>query len=180
MSVDQWILGALFRPGETYTKAKEQMRFGYWWVIIAVLTLECVMAVYDPATRKDPLADTYTITLVMISEGLFWYYLSSGLLYGAARLFGWQPSWLEALKYTGLAWAAIFTEDIVTFYWSLRDNYRVLMWLSLPFILWYLITLAIGVRKVSGLSVLKSALVATGATLPWRLLLFWLLWSGAH
>lgn len=177
MSVDRWILGALFRPAETYHQAREKMRLGYWWILIAVLTLECVMAVHDPAIRQDPQADTITVIFAVISQGLFWFYLSAGLLFAAARLFRWPLTWLDALKYTGLAWAAVFAEDVGTFYWALRDNERVLVWLWVPFFLWYLVTLAAGIRRVSGLSGIKSALVAITASLPWRLLWFWLVWT---
>ncbi|MGE5674217.1 MAG: hypothetical protein ACM3XM_10045 [Mycobacterium leprae] len=153
------------------------MRFGYWWILLTVFTLEVVSAIFAPPLAGDPalswgfiLTNTVLILLVLFD-------LQSILLLGTARVFGWRISWPEATKWIGLGWALFFIQDVVTFYPGLRGMNTLLLWTDIPFFIWYLISLTLGLRQVSGMPLRRSVLMVLIASVPWQAALFWLNWA---
>lgn len=177
MALPDWILGVLFRPRETFERSNTEMTFSYWWILLSVFTLEAVLVIYDPEVRqmvpKPPTGDLIFNWMLFL---LTIFTVQSFCLLGAARLFHWPISWPDAMKYTGLTWALYLVEDMVTFYPFLKQQYLLLFWVSIPFILWRIGLLAVGVKRVTGRSLGAALLIALLATLPWQAPLFYLSW----
>lgn len=162
------------RPSSTYQKAATEMRFGYWWILIAVSTLEVVISLYSPALRRDPAFNANSVVILTLAYLMILFDLQALLLLGAGYLVGWQIRWVDALKVIGLSWSVLFLEDIITFYPSLKGLDQTSLWMGLPMFIWYLVVLTLGVRALSGLSVNRSALLVAIASIPWRGALLWL------
>jgi hypothetical protein len=177
----EWVAGVLFRPAATFERARQNLRFGYYWILLSVFTLEIVGEIYSPpiGPSEPPVAAT-DVALWVALILMIRFDLQALLLLGAARAFGWRISWAEALKYIGLAWSVLLVEDIATFYLALKGYYTPLMWLGIPFFLWYLISLSAGVRRLSALPWWEAALLTLLASVPWRAAEFWLTWRALH
>lgn len=173
----EWVIGVLFRPAATFERAKEHLRFGYWWILLSVFTLEIVTELYRPLLANEPAVSPGDLIFFLLVVLMLLFDLQGLLLWGAARAFEWRLRWGDALKYVGLSWSVLLVEDIVTFYPALTGQSLLVLLLGLPFALWHLIILAIGIRQVTGLTRAKAWLMAIMATLPWRILLFWLAWQ---
>lgn len=173
----EWVAGVLFRPSATFEHARQHLRFGYWWIILSVFTLETVASLYMPATEPVTAVPTDVFVMFMAFYTLFIFDIHALLLRGAAWALGWKLLWSDALKYTGLSWSVILLEDIVTFYPMLKGQVAIVLWAGLPFMLWHLISLTSGVKRLTGYAVWRAALVAAVATIPWRAVIFWLNWQ---
>lgn len=172
-----WILSVALRPGATFEYARQHLRFGYWWIVLTVMTMEMVMLIYAPIPGGSTTsAGTGDLIFVYGVWFLLLFDLQALLLLGAARLFRWQLSWADALKYMGLSWAVLFFEDAVGFYPMIKGMHMETLWLTIPFILWYFVVLTVGVRRVSGLSPVRALAVALLAAGPWRIGLFVVNW----
>jgi len=174
MTTIDWIIGIALRPSSTYQKAESEMRFGYWWIVIGVCSLEVVMGLYSPSIRLNPAFDANSVVFLTLAYLIILFDIQALLLLGAGRIFGWQVSWVNALKVIGLSWSVIFVEDLITFYPSLKGLDQTTLWIGLPMFIWYLVVLSIGVRTLSGLSFQRSALLVALASIPWRGGLLWL------
>lgn len=174
MSILDWVLGAVFRPAATYEYARDHLRFGYWWIVLSVFTLEIVIGLYSPANRDFDSGRVllYGITMLMLLFDLY-----GLLLFGAGKAFGWHLTWPEALKLIGLTWSVRFLEDVVIFYPTLRELHSVVLWASVPFTLWHLLSLTVGVRSAYRLPTWKALLIGLITILPLRLAEVWLYWS---
>ncbi|HWI53540.1 MAG TPA: hypothetical protein VNT01_15465 [Symbiobacteriaceae bacterium] len=162
-----WIMGVALRPGTTFERSREQLRFGYWWIVLAVISLEAVVGIYRPVnglgTENWPDAAFWVLMydLVLFDvQALF--------LLGAGRLLRWQLTWADATKLCGLVWSVIFLEDLFNFYPALKGLEQLEVYISAVFSLWYVIVMLIGIRKVSGLTMGKSLLVTLMAGVTWR------------
>lgn len=176
MTVLEWVTGVLFRPGETFHRAQHELRFGYWWIVLCVFTLEAVAAIYSPYSSPDPWLDTRTILLFVATFLIILFDIQALLLLGAARIFGWQLSWPDALKYIGLVWSLALAEDIVTFYPALTGHRMLVLWVGLPFFLWYLTALSAGIRRITGFSWARAWAISLSASILWRGALLYLTW----
>jgi hypothetical protein len=172
----EWILGVLLRPGTTFHKAQSELRFDYWWIVLCAMTLDGVVIWQSAEFRSNPSLGfgNLLITVLMISVILL--DVQAVLLFGVGRLFHWAITWADALKYIGLSWAIILFESVATFYPSIKGLFATSFWVTLPFRLLYVLVLTAGVRRVSGLPLSRSLLVAAAAALPLFLLL-WVHWS---
>lgn len=47
-----WVNGILFRPAATFEWSRDHVRFGYWWIVLSVMTLNAVV----PSIARFPLA----------------------------------------------------------------------------------------------------------------------------
>ncbi|MDF2628114.1 MAG: hypothetical protein K0R39_1945 [Symbiobacteriaceae bacterium] len=162
-----WIMGVAFRPGATFERAREQLRFGYWWIILTVITLEAVIGIYGPAGYGvDLWAD---VALFVALQDMILYDIQALMLMGAARLVaGWQLSWFEAHKFSGLLWSIIVLEDIATFYPALVGLDQISLWTGAFFSLWYVFVMFVGLRRTADLSAARSLLITLLAGLVWR------------
>jgi hypothetical protein len=169
-----WVFGILTRPGDTFHRAEEEMRFGYWWILLSVFTLETVMMVFGaPADLRSESLDLIPMDLLWL---LILFDLQVLFAMAAARAFRWQLTWRAGVKFIGLVWAVLLAEDLVTFYPSLANMEHLVRWLSIPFVLWYLVVTAAGARRLSGISTGKAILFALMAAGPWRLGLYAMYW----
>jgi len=162
-----WIMGVALRPGTTFERSRAELRFGYWWIVLTIISLESVVGIYRPVgglgTENWPDAAFFIFMcdLVLFDvQALF--------LLGAGRLLRWQLTWADATKLSGLVWSIIFLEDLFTFYPALKGLEQLEIWISAAFSLWCVIVMLIGIRKVSGLTLGKSLLVTLLAGLTWR------------
>lgn len=176
----EWVAGVLFRPGATFERARQHLRFGYWWILLSVLTLETVMALYSPMRPGQPDVTPEDLIFVTAAYLLVRFDLQGLLLLGAARAFQWQISWSESLKYIGLGWAVLLAEDIATFYPALKGYDSIILWASVPFFAWYVMSLAAGLKRVTTLPLWKVLVIVTVASVPWRAAEFWLTWKALH
>lgn len=174
------MLGVLFRPAATFDWARQNLRFGYWWILICVFTLDIVTEIYSPALVGQPAISGSAIALMVILYLTLLFDLQAALFLGVSRAFRWRISWPEALKYVGLAWSLLLIEDIFTFFPALKGWNMTALWISVPFLLWYLVAFTIGVKRLSGFSGWKAFLLVALATLPWQVGLFWLNWNALH
>jgi hypothetical protein len=174
MTTIDWIRGILIRPSSTYQRASSEMRLGYWWILMAVCTLEVVIVLYSPTLRLDPAFNANSVVILTLVYLIILFDIQAILLLGAGRLFGWQVTWVHALKVIGLSWSVLFLEDIITFYPSLKGLDQISLWMGVPMFIWYLVVLTFGVRSLSGLSITRSAMLVALASIPWRGALFWL------
>lgn len=177
MTFADWVLGVLFRPAATFEYARQNLRFGYWWILLSVLTIETVTAIYSPPLPGGPSLSVEDTVFTMFIWLLLLFAVQALLLMVAARVFGWQLPWMEALKYTGLLWSIVLVEDLFAFYPALTGNHRVTAMIALPFIAWYVWALAMGIKRLTGLSTPRALVTSAMATLPFRLGLLWLYWS---
>lgn len=169
----QWVFGILLRPGDTYVRARDQLRFGYWWILLSVFTLESIFEVYR-VSPPLPLGVTPSMAVMNVIIVLMIYYdLQALCLLGAGRVFGWRISWPEALKYAALGWSFFLLQDLVFFSYNVQGNFAFLIWAGLPFSLWYLLALTAGVKRLANLSTGRAFLLATLAVVPLEALLFW-------
>lgn len=176
----EWIFGVAFRPGATFERAREQLRFGYWWIILTVITLEAVVGTYGRGGFGTDLWLDGAIFVTMYDLILF--DIQALMLMGAARLTtGWQLSWIEAHKFSGLLWSIILIEDLVTFYPALTGMDQISFWAGTFFSLWYVVAMWIGLRRGAGLSAGRALLMTLLAGVTWRggilALTFWSLIS---
>lgn len=162
-----WIMGVVLRPGTTFERSREHLRFGYWWIVLAIISLESVVGIFRPVgglgTENWPDAAFF---IAMYDLVLFDF--QALLLLGAGRLLHWPVTWPDATKLCGLVWSIIFLEDLFTFYPALKGLEQLEVWISALFSIWYVIVMLIGVRKLSGLSTGKSLLVTLLAGVTWR------------
>lgn len=162
-----WIMGVALRPGTTFERSREHLRFGYWWIVLAIISLEAVVGIYRPAVGLG--TDNWPdIAFLVFMYDLVLFDLQALFLLGAGRALRWQLTWADATKLSGLVWSIIFLEDLFTFYPALKGLKQVEVWISAAFGLWYVIVMAIGIRKVSSLSPWKSLLVTLMAGVTWR------------
>lgn len=150
------------------------MRLGYWWILLAVSTLEVVIGLYSSTLRLDPDFNANSVVVLTLAYLIILFDIQALLLLGAGRLFGWQINWVDSLKVIGLSWSVLFLEDIITFYPALKGLDATSLWMGLPMFIWYLIVLTFGVRALSNLSITRSALLVALASIPWRGALLWL------
>lgn len=172
----EWILGVAFRPGATFDRAREHLRFGYWWIFLTVVLLESVVGTYG--------VNGYGIdlwldgALFMALQSLILFDIQALMLMGAARFIAnWQLSWIEAHKITGLVWSIIVIEDIATFYTGLKGLHQINLWAGVFFSLWYVVVMFIGLRRVSGQSAAKALLMTLLAGFVWRGGILAIIWS---
>ncbi|MFZ5825954.1 MAG: hypothetical protein ACOY94_16790 [Bacillota bacterium] len=178
MALPDWILGVLFRPGETFERARTEMTYSYWWILLSVFTIEAVMMVNDPVIRRMVPTPSNADIIYNWAVFLLLIFTFQGLcFFGAGRLFGWAITWSEALKYTGLTWALFLLEDMVTFYPFLREQRTLLFWVSLPFIVWRIGVQTAGVRRLAGRPAGVALAIVLVGTLPWQLPLLYLSWT---
>lgn len=171
-----WVLGVLFRPAATFDWARQNLRFGYWWILLSDITLNVVMAIYMPQAAGTPPLSGSDKASFAIMFLLVLYDVQAALLLGIGRAFRWQVSWPLALKCVGLAWSVLLLQDILLFYPSLKVMDQFVFWGMIPFLLWYLVVLTVGVKRLSGFSGRKAFLLVTLATLPWQVGIVWLQW----
>ena len=176
----EWVAGVLFRPGATYERAREHLRFGYWWILLSVLTLESVVQIYSPARPAQSEISPEDLIFWTAAYLLIRFDIQGLLLMGAARTLQWRISWAEALKYVGLSWAVLLAEDIVTYYPALKGYDSVILWAGIPFFAWYVIALTAGLKRTTSLPLWKVLVIAGTASLPWRAFEFWLMWRVIH
>jgi hypothetical protein len=172
-----WVRGVLFRPADAFQRARTQLRFGYWWIILSAFTLETVIAAFTSPEFHDQL------DLAILGSVLYYsiiIHVQTVLLLVAARTFQWPLTFGEALKYVGLGWSVQFIEDVILFYPMLAGWDRLTLWLDLPFFVWYVIVMSAGLGRVSGLSRGKALLLTLMATLPWWGGLFALNWYSVY
>lgn len=173
-----WVAGTLFHPAATFGRARDELGLEYWWILCSVFTLEAVIEVYRPPLPGETAGlSAGTATLFVLVALLILYDLHALFFRGAAWALSWPISGPEAYRYVGLAWSVTLAEDIVAFLPALLGQYKVVLWISLPFLLWYLIALTAGVRRLSGFSAMRSLLLTLLATIPVRGALFWLNWA---
>ncbi len=168
MTTIDWIIGVLVRPSSTYQKAAAEMRFGYWWILAAVGTLEVVIGLYSPTLQLDPAFSANSVAFLTLTYLIILFDIQALLLLGSGRLFGWQISWVDALRVIGLSWSVLFLEDVLTFYPAIKGLDQINLWMGLPLFTWYLVALTFGIKALSGLSLSRSALLAALASIPWR------------
>ncbi len=173
MTAVDWVLGALFRPSATYTYARNHLRFGYWWILLSVFTLEIVMAVYHPQNIE---ADGSSVALINMALLMVTFDLYGVMLWGAARAFQWELPWVEAVKIVGLSWSVRLLEDVLIFYPALKEMHTTVLGIGLAITLIHLISLTLGIRAAYKLSAPRAFLVAAIAAVPLRLGEIWLYW----
>lgn len=170
----EWVIGMLVRPGATFLRAREHLRFGYWWIVLCVYVLETFLAIYSSAQKGELLAD---LGNTLFTQGVFMlliFYLQALFLMAAARVFEWQVPWREALKYAGLAWSILLVEDMVNTYPVLMHKDILSLAVSGFFLVWFCISFTAGVRKLTGLTSWKAAVLALMAAWPWPIgILIW-------
>lgn len=152
------------------------MRFGYWWILLAVFTLEIVVAIFAPVPAAQAPLDTHVLVLFSLTFLMVVFDIQALLLWISGRSLGWAVTWQDSLKYTGITWSVLLVEDIVTFYWAVKGQNTVVLVLGFPFFIWYVAALAIGVRAVSGCTGGRAFAIALLASVPWRAGLLWLYW----
>ncbi|MFO7273793.1 MAG: hypothetical protein DIU55_002855 [Bacillota bacterium] len=178
MALPDWIRGMLLRPADTYAQAQTEMRYAYLWILLSVFTVESVMLLYHPSTRSAvPSVPAGALLLILLHLLLTLFAVQAVLLFWSARLFGWKIQLQEAAKYTGLIWTLFLVEDIVTFVPYLRQRDWLVLWASVPFLVWRVAAQTAGVRRLSGLSWGRALGLVLIATLPWNLPLLYLNWS---
>jgi hypothetical protein len=170
----EWIVGALFRPSATFARARHELHFDYWWILLSVLTLNILVALYRPLPPGQESVPTLFLILYVSTVLLVLLDLQALLLLGVGRLFRWQLTWAETLRYVGLAWSIHLLENMITFPLALQGESVALLWIGIPFLVWYVVILTAGVRQLSGLSLSQSLLITVMATLPWQVGLYWL------
>lgn len=162
-----WIMGVALRPGDTYEKSRQHLRFGYWWIVLTAMTLESVMAIFRAKNglgTEDWANSALTVSMML----LIMFDVQALMLLGAGRLLQWPVTWAEATKFCGLLWSILVLEDLFTFYPALKGFDYVEVWISAAFSLWYVGVMAIGVLRVSGLNAWRSLLVTALAGVTWR------------
>lgn len=179
MAVYDWILGVMIRPAATFEKARDHLRFGYLWILMAVITVDAVAFRYGPVPSGTPTLNGTDAAVNAITIGLFLFQIQGALFFGTARLFRWAITWPEACKYVGLSWGIILLEDLASFYPSLKGLDDVMLWwVGIPFLIWHLLSFTAGVKRITGLSSGKALLFTSLATLPWRAALYALYFYG--
>lgn len=176
----EWVFGVLFRPAATFERARQEMRFGYWWILVSVLTIQVVMDLYSPSlpgVDRLSMGDAIWYEAIML---MIIFDLQALFFVAAARAFHWKLPWAEASKFIGLMWSVLLIEDFATFYPSLRGNYPLVLWIELPFFALYLLSFSAGVRRLTGLATWRSMLMVLMAATPVRAGLFWLEWTAIH
>lgn len=175
MALPDWILGVLFRPGETFERARTEMTYSYWWILLSVLTLETVLIYYSPGVKSmipPPTADLVFLSQMIILSFLF---IAQVLcLFGFGRLLGWALTMGEAMKYSALVWAVTLLEDLFAFYPFLKGQGLLVFYIAVAFALWRLIAQIVGVRRITDLPLGRAALLVFLANLPWQ---GWLLYQ---
>lgn len=169
MALPDWILGVLFRPGETFERARTEMTFSYWWILLSVLTLESVLIYYSPDVQQMiplPSIDTVVVSQMIVLSTVFTTQVL--FLFGVGRLFGWMLSLGEAMKYSALVWAVTLLEDLLSFYPFLKDQKVLVFYIAVLFTLWRLVAQAAGLRRVTNMSLWRAALLVVLANLPWQ------------
>ncbi len=178
MALPDWIRGMLLRPAETFAQAQTQMRYAYIWILLSVFTIEAVMLIYHPAIRSAvPSVPAGALLFNLLNLMLMLFAVQVALLFWSSRFFGWHIQVQEAMKYTGLIWVLFLVEDIVTFVPYLTQRDMLVLWASLPFLLWRIGAQTAGVHRISGLSRARALALVLTATLPWNLPLLYLNWS---
>ena len=174
----EWIFGVAFRPGATFERAREHLRFGYWWIFLTVVTLESVVGTYGVhGYGTDLWVDG---ALFMMLQMLILFDIQALMLMGAARLTAnWQLSWIDAHKFTGLLWSIMVIEDTATFYHGLHGMEQVTLWAGAFFSLWYVVVMFIGLRRFAGLTPIKALLMTLLAGVVWRGGILAIIWSQA-
>lgn len=179
MALPDWILGVILRPGETFVRARTEMKLSYWWILISVFTIESVLLVNDP--RLHGLLPTPSSGAIVFNWATFLlllFMVQSLSLLAAGRLMGWAITLAEARIYTGLIWVLVLVEDLVVFYPYLMQWDKALFWIQLPFIAWRIAAQTVGVMRVTGSSPRRALTIVLIATLPWQLPLLYLSWAG--
>jgi hypothetical protein len=170
-----WVMGVVFRPSSTFERSRTQLRFGYWWIVLCVMTLDCVLSIFHP--RVGTGVDAWSITVwSVILQDLVLFDIQGLLLLGVGRLQGWKATWPEVVKLTGLLWSFLLLSDLAVFYPGLKDMTTVELALTALFGAWYVIAAIIGIRKVAGLPfwrALLTGLVACGLWQGGTFALFW-------
>lgn len=169
MALPDWILGVLFRPGETFERARTEMSLSYWWIVLSVLTIEGVLWYYSPQIQSmvpTPSADLVVFSLAIQLMSI--YAAQTLCLFSAAWFFGWPISLAEAMKYSGLMWSLFLLEDMITFYSFLKDQRLLLFWITFPFLAWRLAVQTAGVRRLTSMPLWRSILLVLVANLPWQ------------
>lgn len=180
MALPDLILGVLFRPGETFERARTEKSLSYWWILLAVISLEAVILTYSPAIRNAiPTPPTDQIILATATLCLEIFVTQVLCLFGTSHLFGWKIPFRDAMQFTGLVWAVALLEDLVVFYPYMREQSLLLFWIAIPFVAWRMVAQTLGIHRISGLSLGRAALIVLLATLPWQVPLLYLNWSAA-
>jgi len=176
--VIDWILGALFRPGDTFDKARNQLRFGYLWILLCAYTIDVVVTYHSPVQMGDPAPWDFVAMYVLL-----WYLilfdLQTLLLWGAARLFRWALPWREAAKFVGLSFSVLVVENIVLFYPMLKDMRVLFFWGDIIFVVWLFAIMMTGLKRITGLGLWHSLALTTVAVLPLQLAMIALNWYSA-
>jgi hypothetical protein len=169
-----WVIGMLVRPGATFLRAREHLRFGYWWIVLMVFVVETGLAIYTSPMKAELLG---ALGNTLFTQGLFMltvFYLQALFLMASARVFEWQITWQESLKYAGLAWAILLVEDIANIYPLLKHQEWLALGVSGFFLLWFCFSFAAGIRRLTGLAAWKAAVFAVMAAWPWPIgILIW-------
>ncbi|HYF93187.1 MAG TPA: hypothetical protein VD969_13235 [Symbiobacteriaceae bacterium] len=166
-----WIMGVALRPRVTFERSREHLRFGYWWIVLTVMSLDAVMGIFHPESvfGREAWVDA---TLFVVMFDLFIFDLQALMLLGAGRVLGWSLTWPQAVKFCGLLWSINVLEDLFVFYPSLKAIAQIELWTMGFFSIWYVIVMAIGVRRISGLSGWKTLVVTLLAGATWRTAFF--------
>ncbi len=176
----EWVFGTLFHPAATFERARTQLRFGYWWILLCEFTLETVIALYSPVGREKFAHHMDLLVLLMLFQLFLLLDIQALFLMGAARLFGWKLTWTESLKYIGLAWSVELLESVVLFYPAVKGYDPVVFWTNVGFLVWHYLILMLGVRRLSGFPVWRAALLTAIATVPWQGYVIWVNWTAMH
>lgn len=165
----EWIAGMLLRPGATFLRAREELRFGYWWIVLSVMVLDTVATIFSSPDRAELIANLDLTIMTCVGFLLIAFDLQALFVMGAGRLVGWPVSWADALKYTGLLWAFLFLDEIITFYPALK-NYEAYSTAGSALVLvWYAVSVTIGIRRLTGVSVWRGLLFTFVSAWPWPL-----------
>lgn len=175
-----WVKGVLIRPGETFAQAEHHLRFGYWWILLSVFSLEVVGTIYSPQLEPELREQMGIVVLWSLTVLMLLFDLQALLLVGAARILGWQLTWRDSLKYIGLSWSVILLESATGFVPALLGYSETVLWMGIPFGLWYVAALFAGVRRVTGFTSLRALALTLMAAIPWQAGLFWLNWRALH
>lgn len=171
----EWVLGVLFRPAATFQRAQQHLRFGYWWILLSVFTIEAVAGIYGPKPDGRDV-DSGLLLLALAIELLILFDIQALFLMAAGRAFAWRVSWPDSLKIVGLLWSFDLVASIATFLPALKGQYHFILWAMFPFWLWSLIALAAGVKRLTGLPAWKAILLAAMASVPYQAIIVWLYW----
>jgi len=172
-----WVLGVMFRPGATFLKARKHLRGDYWWIFLSVATLETVILIFSSPNRDEYMRLWDSVATFQLLFLLTLLSIQALSLLAAARMFRWEMAWAEAMRYVGLSWSILLVEDIATFLPAIAGKEELGIRLSVLFVVWSILALGAGVRRITRMAWWQALLLATMALAPLRFLFFWLYYA---